>query len=148
MKHAPVTRLGALRRVTVALADTLTPEARGWVVGWLVGAMARGLPVPHVYALARDSASLGPLAFSDSTVFLEWDFCPTDGSHPCASLECGQGEVYMWLSDDLWRRDGLSHDATVRLDGPTTARVVTVLRAIAAGPGALTRPGGAVGSGT
>lgn len=117
----------AIRRVTHDLAHLLTPRARRWIVGWLVGTAARGMPMPFLYGLAIES--------DGSAVRAEWDF-PV-GAHPMraistASLDLGPGSGrYLWTCGDLRGRD-CGDDAIITLDGPTTARVVTLLRWLAA----------------
>lgn len=125
----------AINRVTHDLAHLLTPRARRWIVGWLVGTAARGMPMPGLCGLPADGDSYGPTAWTDSALYAEWDF-PV-GVHPMrvlggASLELGPGPGrYLWCNPDLWGSDE-SYDATITLDGPTTARVVTLLRWLAA----------------
>lgn len=115
---------GAVERVS-ELADLLgvplTRRTRRWVVGWLVGAMARGLPVPGICALLAKDGERGD--YSSGAVYLEWDLA---GGY--ASLECGpSGDFYWWCTDNLDDSDAVQ-EATVTLDGPTTARIVTILR--------------------
>lgn len=111
----------------------LTPEARGWCRGWLAAAMARGLPAPVVYALAVDGDSYGPTRFDTGAVRLEWDL-PAMGQW-AASLECGPGEErYLHLCHLGYGREDDCHDAYLRLDGPTTDRLIALLRWAAVTP--------------
>lgn len=129
---ARITPAKAIRRVTGDLAHLLTPEARRWIVGWLVGTAARGMPMPHLYGLATDGDSYGPTVFSNTAVYAEWEF-PANWletkADVCGSalLELGPGPGrYWWFTEDLHFAE--SYEEEVTLDGPTTARIVTILR--------------------
>ena len=129
---AHMTPARAIRRVTGDLAHLLTPQARRWVVGWLVGTAARGMPMPNLFGLPSDGDSYGPTAFDATGVYAEWDF-PADWLETradirgSASLDIGPGSGrYWWFTEDLYFAE--SYYVEVTLDGPTTARIVTILR--------------------
>lgn len=115
------------------LGVPLTPEARGWCRGWLAAALARGLPAPAVYALTADGDSYGPTRFDAGALWLEWDLPDEHGW--AASLECGPGEErYLHLCHLGYGREDDCHDAYLRLDGPTTDRLIALLRWAAVTP--------------
>lgn len=118
----------AIHRITHDLADLLTPRARRWIVGWLVGASMRGMPMPHLYGLTTCADSYGPTAFDDSAVRAEWDF--NDSARDIAmSLDLGLGPGRCWwFCGDLHFEE--SHEVSVTLDGETSARVVELIRAV------------------
>lgn len=120
-RRTPVKAIARLRWL-VAQGYPLTPQAHRWLTGWLVGATMRGMPVPYIYGLPVEGDSRAGYTFSDSAVFLEWDLA----GRACTSLECGPGdERYLWACADLDREESV--DAYVRLDGPTTTRLLAVL---------------------
>lgn len=114
------------------LGVPLTPEARGWCRGWLAAALARGLPAPCVYALTADADSYGPKRFEAGAIYLEWDLPDNHGW--AAALECGPGEGRYLHFSHLGDERNDYHDAYVRLDGPTTDRLIALLRWAAVTP--------------
>lgn len=126
MTYTPPTRTPAkaVARLHHLVADgyPLTPQAHRWLLGWLVGAMARGMPAPSIYGLLVGRNPRGGYLYSDSAVLLEWHL----GSDASASLACGPGESrLLWASADLGH--GPSYEAKVQIDGPTTTRLLTLL---------------------